>query len=50
LPKPGQNSITVKQQTYEVAVQKAKEEGYKSTAAFVTALINKKTRKRGANA
>ena len=41
MPKPGQKTITIKEEIYKKAEDKAKEQG-KSVAAFVTELILEK--------
>jgi hypothetical protein len=54
MPKPGQKSITVKQQTYELAKEKARQEGYVNNfgepqvAPFVTDLIKGKRKRKEA--
>jgi len=46
MPKPGQKTITVKEEIYKKAEEIAKQEG-KSVSAFVTELILQKTNKKG---
>lgn len=43
MPKPGQKSVTLKEETYNLAEQNAKKHG-KSVASFVTELIKEKTK------
>jgi len=43
MPKPGQKSVTLKEETYNLAKENAKKHG-KKVATFVTELINEKTK------
>lgn len=44
MPKPGQKSVTLKEETYDLAERNAKKHN-KSVAGFVTDLIEEKTKR-----